>query len=104
MSSLLGSAPEKVSPNCMLGSAAFIDILDLPQFQAFDFDSIAAQMTFVLPRGYVVKAVFVTGTLKRLIAGASGYSVAYSDLTPTVTMGTSPGVAWVSIFAVLSNL
>lgn len=103
MPNFIGRDIDQVPTNGMLGTTAFLDVQDLPGIRVFDFDSVTSQVLFTLPTGYVVKAVFVAGVLKRSIAGAAGYVTTYPDLVPTITMGTSPGVAWVSVLAELSN-
>ena len=66
----------------------------------FDYDAIAGQVAFPLPKGFTAKAVYLAGSLKRL-GSTKDYTTSSDGFAETVTFGVAPGAAaWVSIMAV----
>jgi len=69
----------------------------------FEFDAIAAQVVFPVPKGYTVKAVYSAGLLRR--GGATkAYVVSNDGFGETVTFAAAPGATVeVSIMCVRAN-
>jgi hypothetical protein len=65
----------------------------------FDFDAIAAQAAFVLPKGYSAVACYVAGVLKRN-GVTKDWTKSDDGFQETINFGVAPGAAtWVSIMA-----
>lgn len=69
-----------------------------PQF--FEYDAIAAQTAFVIPKGYAVKAVYSAGILQRE-GSTKSYTRTFDGFSETINFAVAPGAAvWVSIMCV----
>jgi hypothetical protein len=68
--------------------------------QVFDFDAVTSQVDFTLPAGWQAIEVTSAGSIKREVAGASGWTRVFDGFRETVRFGTAPGNAvWVQITA-----
>lgn len=68
-----------------------------------DFDAVAGQTAFSLPKGYTARAVYSGGTLKRF-GTTKDYTVSSDGFAETVNFAVAPGnTVWVSIMAIRSN-
>jgi len=71
-----------------------------PQF--IEFDAVAAQTAFVIPKGYTAKAVYSAGTLQRE-GSTKSYTRSFDGFSETINFAVAPGAAvWVSIMCVRS--
>lgn len=69
-----------------------------PQF--FNFDAIAAQTAFVVPKGYTAKAVYSAGLLQRE-GSTKSYTRSYDGFSEMINFAVAPGAeVWVSLMCV----
>lgn len=70
---------------------------------SFEYDAIAAQTAFIIPKGYSAKVVYSAEVMKR--EGATkAYTRSFDGFNETINFNVAPGAGvWVSILCVRSN-